>query len=578
MKFNFKHILMGLAVMPLMTSCLEEAFPESSTVTRPMIGDDIDRLASAIPAFMTNFNSDDTSDIGWASKFIWRDSMTQDVTIASSNMDYFWYFTEDTYLGNWGMQQDFWRDYYKQIYYCKLVLDVADPENQLHWNALADAHAFRAMCYLEMAQWYEFKRTSNSELDSYAEANGLWGLTVPLVTETTTEEEGRNNPRIDYGVMYRYINNELTLAAKYLADDPAREKNHVSLSVVNGLQARLWLLIATRLRIDQGSEQILKDADSTTNPGLANALPLGVTTATAAYEKTIQYARAAQQGHAPLTEAEWFNTASGFNDSSAESWMWAILINENNGLASNGWVSWPSFMAPEAGWGISTSYYQGTRLIDMALFNSIDENDWRRATWIAPEDVADEDAYNETYKAITKYDYDEWSQFVACSSFKFRPGNGEMTNSNVGNAIDIPLMRVEEMMFIEIEAIACSQGAAAGRAALADFMNTYRMKSGETYYPMGVGLEGVIEEIIKEKRIEFWGEGLTLWDLRRLYIPVTKGYEGTNHPESTTYNSFPGGVPSWSNLYIPNGEKFRNQACKLNPDPSQKATYWTAPQ
>jgi hypothetical protein len=34
-------------------------------------------------------------------------------------------------------------------------------------------------------------------------------------------------------------------------------------------------------------------------------------------------------------------------------------------------------------------------------------------------------------------------------------------------------------------------------------------------------------ELILQKRIEFWGEGIIYWDYKRLELSVTRGYSGT---------------------------------------------------
>ncbi|HCS75914.1 MAG TPA: hypothetical protein DIW17_18830, partial [Clostridiales bacterium] len=45
---------------------------------------------------------------------------------------------------------------------------------------------------------------------------------------------------------------------------------------------------------------------------------------------------------------------------------------------------------------------------------------------------------------------------------------------SVGGAVDVPVMRIEEMYLIEAEAVGMSQGVAAGLAKLNSFMQSYR--------------------------------------------------------------------------------------------------------
>lgn len=60
------------------------------------------------------------------------------------------------------------------------------------------------------------------------------------------------------------------------------------------------------------------------------------------------------------------------------------------------------------------------------------------------------------------------------ASVKFRPGEGNPDDVNLAAAIAYPLMRVEEMYFIEAEA-AEHVAAGTGKVLLENFMNTYRL-------------------------------------------------------------------------------------------------------
>ncbi len=136
-------------------------------------------------------------------------------------------------------------------------------------------------------------------------------------------------------------------------------------------------------------------------------------------------------------------------------------------------------------------------------------------------------------------------------------------------------MRIEEIYLIEAEALAHCQGAAAGKQALETFMNTFRMKAGTKYTCKDSSIDGVVEAVFRQKRIELWGEGLILWDYRRLEKAIERGYPGTNHPATYRYNSYAGKVAPWTTFYIPDRVNQLNPACKLNPDPSDAIpTLW----
>ena len=113
---------------------------------------------------------------------------------------------------------------------------------------------------------------------------------------------------------------------------------------------------------------------------------------------------------------------------------------------------------------------------------------------------------------------------------------------------------VEEMYLIQAEATAYSDAATA-RELLTDFMRTYRYN---TYNCRATDLNGILQEIILQKRIELWGEGQTFFDVKRLNLSVTRNYEGTNFYAKSAYNTT--GRPWWMNITIPDGASTSNLA------------------
>ena len=61
-----------------------------------------------------------------------------------------------------------------------------------------------------------------------------------------------------------------------------------------------------------------------------------------------------------------------------------------------------------------------------------------------------------------------------------------------------------------------------GITLLENFMKTYR---DPQYVYTG---SNAIDEILFQKRIELWGEGLSFFDIKRANVSVTRGYAGTN--------------------------------------------------
>lgn len=103
-------------------------------------------------------------------------------------------------------------------------------------------------------------------------------------------------------------------------------------------------------------------------------------------------------------------------------------------------------------------------------------------------------------------------------------------------------------------------------------MKTYRYSS---YQCTASAMEDFRKELILQKRIEFWGEGIIYWDYKRLELPVTRGYLGTNCPVGYRMNSKEGYCCPWFNLFFSKFESINNQSIILNPDPSAIVEDWT---
>lgn len=562
-----------LVAAPFFTSCLDEATPTSGATQDQVETSSKDGLADAITKYMnTVIDTDDYSSIGYPGLMLHRDCMTADIPVRDPGYFYFSLFNDCQYLGDFAAQSDWWGYYTSLIHNANIAIKACDKEGSTDAFNLATGYIYRTLAYMDMMRLYEFRPTGTSLDNNLTE---LKGLTVPIVTELTSEADSRNNPRAPYYKMYRFILNDLDNAQAALGRTSERgTKNKASDGVVYGLKARLWLEIASRVdRFPDDLDEIIAHDTETYADDLGDGYslkPLGITSAIDAYKLAAQNARAAINcGFTPLSKDEWYNLTTGFNSASNNSWMWAVLMSASDDMVTYYvWQSWVSFMAPEANYGVSCAKYKATMMIDKNLYETIGTGDWRRYTWIDPDDFAEgEDAFNRNYADKTQFTYTEWSSHVPYAGIKVRPGQGVRTSSLTGNKVDIPLMRVEEMYFIEAEAVAHTQGAAAGKSLLESFMNTYRYE-GTSYSCSASSVEGVVDQIITQKRIEFWGEGLVIFDIRRLGIPVTRGYEGTNHPESYRINSLEGYVPAWSTIFIPRREANLNTGCKLNPDPS----------
>ena len=141
----------------------------------------------------------------------------------------------------------------------------------------------------------------------------------------------------------------------------------------------------------------------------------------------------------------------------------------------------------------------------------------------------------------------------------------------MGAATAYPIMRVEEMYFIEAEA-AAHQNASQGQSLINNFMKNYR----DPAYNTTLSGDALVEEIVFQKRVELWGEGQTFFDIKRLNYSVTRGYPGTNCTDIQCLLNTKG-RPAWMNYVIVRTEENNNSALinYNNPDPTDKYTQWT---
>lgn len=568
------------AAASLFNSCIEETFPTDVASTEQVAESTtaLEALANATAAHMNAYNilnasSANATDYGYPAIMTARDVMCNDFPVSKTGYDYFnnpWGSTN--YLGDYAYQQIIWYFYYGLINNAHSTIRTVDPAeaSEAAKQYLGSALAYRAMAYLELSCMFEYKPTGVSNLDSKASADNIYGLTVPIVTENTPEETAQKNPRAPFYKMYRFILNDLNRAEEYLADFTRKARNTPDLSVVYGLKARTWLEIATRFRLspEDLSTQMAHESDSE----LKEFAPLGISSAEECYAKALEYARKAINSgvYSPLTQDQWHNTTSGFNKSDSQnSWMLGIIIGTNS--VNSNYRNFIGNVSPETTFGVANYKYDTFRMISKSLYDQIPDADWRKVTWIAPEDAGK--APSAKYHTLLSDEI--WAKTPAYTGFKFRPGSGEMDVYKTGAATDIPVMRIEEMYFIEAEALAFTQGMAAGVAALENFMNQYRYTDGSYKCGQLAGIDEFLDKLMVQKRIEFWGEGLIYFDYKRLRMQVLRGYKGTNHLTAQRFNSIPGYVAPWLNIYITETEERVNTSIINNPDPTKAIKLWS---
>lgn len=549
------NILMILLAAAASVSCIKEVLPVGGSQTQAQVSASPSAMKSmikAIPASMTTSGTigyandyGDHTDFGIPGIHLRFEHMLEDMATMAENPFYNRFYAYDmneaqgyayTYCAY------FWDAYYTWI---RLVNDVivsiapaaeaaADPEEKAELNdILGQAYTYRAMCYLDMARLYEPKENDYVDIPE-----SIRNLTVPIVDENTTLEQTKNNPRATREQMYNFILGDLGKAQELL-DASDKTFSRPNLNAVYGLMARAYL-------------ELGYSADP--------AFPRDEM-----FTKASEYARLVidEGGFTPLTQSQWEDPVNGFNNAASNNaWIWGFsLVAEN---LSN-LLTFVSHISSEASWGYARYAQFG---VSARLYDQIPDTDFRKHSWLDPK-KEEYYAYKFAGSEADKQKFLTGSPAAKpYQGLKFRPAMGECTDFNVGNPADYCLMRIEEMYFIEIEAQAQLKGLEEGKRLLSDFMKKYRDSS----YSRNPGtMQDFLTELLLQKRVEFWGEGILLFDYKRLDMGITRAYPGSNHAGVFKYNTV-GRSPQW-NIVITRAEFQSNTAINdtnNNPDPSGK--------
>lgn len=560
MKVNkiFKTAALVLCSAVLFSGCIKEVLPKAGSITQEQLADSdagLGYMMKAIPAYMaaSTAMSYDHSDFGYHSIGVWMDHHAL-ITFPCTRPDrggnpYYCRFQATNYgfdmSMNGGYTHYLWYNYYPLIKKANEVIGAAgEQEDMIEYRAISKA--FRALFYLDLARYYDALPAKAPELPTYeGDLVKVQGLTVPIVTEATDETAAKNNPRATREELFTFILSDLADAEavmKRFEVDPATGEielkatvygstpTYPDLAAVYGLYARAYLWLG-------GFEDVTYE---------------NVPTGEAAYRLAAEYARKAiTVSNAPImSEGEWTNVTTGFN-TVVPAWMWATTLSSDTVL--NNLFAFVAHMAPEATYGYAPLACQG---VSSNMYDRMRSTDFRKKLIVGPNTSYDE------FKNYTSMARDEWEELAyraPYTNFKFRPFQGERVDYMTANAVSLPVMRIEEMYFIEAEATAHYDDATAR-----NLIGTFMVNRDPNYFILPT--QGVIDEIIFQKSVEFWGEGIVLFDMKRLNMGVNTLEQ--NYQSGMLFKT-DGRLPWW-NMPIPSSESSVNTAIKgfEGPDPS----------
>ena len=414
------------------------------------------------------YGTDAHFDFGYPAIMIGLDLQGADMISVNSGYNHFNYwegFTSPTAGGTpSGMA---WYNMYDQVFSANAVAATipADTEDDLLKFYRAQAVGARAFDYWVLAQLYQFNYAGNEDKPC-----------VPIITDENSEEAAANGcPRASvaetYAQILKDINEaiELLNATTYTPEQviDSKPKRMISKAVAYGLQARVYLTMH-------------KYAEA----------------ATAA-----QNAIGSFSGR-PFSIAEV--SVPTFTSIDEPSWMWGIAMAETDRPVTTGICNFPSMMGSFC-YGYCT--VGAWKWLNMKVYDEIPASDVRKG-WFLDENL-DSKNLNASQKA---YLSDFESSLEAYTQVKFGPYKGVLGQTT--NACDIPLMRIEEMYYILAEGQAMSGNVAAAKTTLENFVKTYR--DPKFAVADGISAEDFQDLVYQQRRVEFFGEGLSWFDIMRL--------------------------------------------------------------
>ena len=543
MKNIFKKFALSACAALMLSSCIEETFPTSGA-TAEQVGQSpaaLEAMVNAIPTslILYGMNYSEAWDHGYPAVMTTLTHMSGDLVIGGEDgYNWFGYWTQNVGLSEEYIPgYQFWYNYYSWIKGCNDVIsslrsvpvESMGPQQRAF---LGIALTYRAQFYLDLVRLFEPKEATDPVVKNYTIPEEIKGLSCVIVSENTSEADAANNPRATVEEVYNTVIIPCLLEAEELLADYQRTVMTMpDVSVVYGVLARAYL-------------------------------ERGYAGEAGAYALAAEYARKAINcGYTPLTQEQWEDPTFGFNSATSNNaWMWCLSQTSDQ---VHNLYSFMAHMSIEENW---TNYGKTVgRSINSHLYNSIANDDFRKHSWLDP---AFFDFYN--YKScrpdaktffLEKYSGTEATKEYG--AIKFRPGQGDYQTYSIGNAVDFPLMRVEEMYLIEAEAVG-AQNLEQGKQLLNSFMTSFRQP---TYICKSTSLEDFQEDVAKQARVEFWGEGIPFWYKKRLGLGI---HLANSNCRFDAHRFELNGVAPWWNIVLPRFENQNNTAVLgfNNPDPT----------
>lgn len=364
-------------------------------------------------------------------------------------------------------------------------------------NMMAQARTLRAWSYMLLAPAFQFNYQIAGDRPC-----------VPIVTEETTEFT--NNPRATVKEVYDLILSDLNYAVEHLEGASRTSKMYVDGNVAHGLRARAYL--------DMGQWQN-------------------------AYDDAVK----AAAGYTPATLAEV--SVPSFYNINEHNWIWGYDMITDLAMGYR-YATTSSWLRSFSAWAYAPATQTYT-CINKMLYDKISSKDIRKQWWV------DENLESSLLNGLKWPGFDDVANandggdaklpYLPYTNVKF----GCYSVGTTSNDEDMPLMRVEEMILIQAECKARLGDNAGATKILEDFVNTYRYPDGS--YKVTDGGRSLLDEIWFQRRVELWGEGFNVPDIKRLNKPLVRFHDDKGNIAAAFRFNLPNDDP-WMLMRFPQGE------------------------
>ena len=467
---NTLYILTSVAALTLVAGCEKEFSPTSSGSAEIILSKASSAIASVNGIYRSMHKSDWSTTgnthqaFGIPAYNIAQEAMGDDFIMQSNGNGWFWrdhcYTMKQNYTGTIYRPYDVWFGCYNWVNNANGILDYKDRMSGDKKDVdyvIGQAYAIRAYAYFILSMWY-----SRAPIFTLAYSKGTRGPEVEHWTEkcvpiytTATTSKTKGRPRATIKDVYSRIGADLDSAIVKLTSGQSSTLNKHNKSYMD-----LYAVYLLKSRV------CLAENDWK-----------------GAYDAAMEVIRSG--GYSIGDESELMN---GMSLLSASNVIWGADIQ--NPEQASAYASFYGHMD-----NVNGSYAKSApKLISKTLYGKIGVNDIRRRWW-------DPDNKQSPYLG---------------RKFTF-----SKVSSSLG---DVPYMRVEEAYFNAAEAtLRLNNNEGEARELLKKVMEKRDTSyKADNYSGTSLGLTtneftgSLLENIILQKRIEFWGEFGRVWDVRRL--------------------------------------------------------------